>query len=233
MKERLSSLESLPVPADAWELLSPRLSDRRRDRMMQSARDRTRYLRLALQDVHDPHNIGACLRSAEAMGLLCADQVHLYQKFARASSVGRGADQWLELRYFRDIPHYASALKAKGYALAAAYPGGTSLNLEALPIDRPLALIFGNEHEGLHSSWLEHLDYQFTIPMYGLVESFNISVSVALSLYSLVQRMRKLVNPQDYFLPDAEQHLLLNQWVYRHAKQPDLELERLRGRLIS
>ena len=223
-----NNFEELVYPPDAWELLSPKLSPLRRERMLSVAAQRTRHIRLVLQDVFDPHNIGACLRSAEAFGILCCDQVNLYQKFGKASTVGRGADQWLEVRRFTDFQLYTKALKDKGYKIAAAYPAGTAMSLEELPLDRPLAIVFGNEREGLHEAWQEHVDYRFTIPMYGMVESFNVSVSAALTLHSISDRCRKELPAERLLLDPIAQKRLLDQWICRHSHNPQEELSRLR-----
>ncbi|HET9236034.1 MAG TPA: RNA methyltransferase [Oligoflexus sp.] len=224
-----NNFDEAHYPSDAWELLSPRLSPVRRERMQQVASQRTRHLRLVLQDVFDPHNVGACLRSAEAFGVLCCDQVNLYQKFGKISTVSRGADQWLEVRRFTDLDLYIQGLRAKGFKIAAAYPpGGTTMPLQALPLDAPLAVVFGNEREGLHKAWQDQVDYRFTIPMYGMVESFNISVSAALSLHTLTERCRVELPAEKYLLDAAAQKRLLDQWICRHSHNPDDELTRLR-----
>jgi tRNA (guanosine-2'-O-)-methyltransferase len=196
--------------------------------MLRTAGQRTRHLRLVLQDVFDPHNVGACLRSAEAFGILCCDQVNLYQKFGKISTVSRGADQWLEIRRFTDLDLYVKGLKEQGFKVAAAYPAGTALALEELPLHEPLAVVFGNEREGLHKAWQDHVDYRFTIPMYGMVESFNVSVSVALTLHSLSQRGRSEIAQEKFLLDAPAQKRLLDQWICRHSHDPQDELARLR-----
>jgi tRNA (guanosine-2'-O-)-methyltransferase len=220
--------------SDAWDLLSPRLNETRRTRMMQIVMDRTAYLRLCLQDVHDPHNVGACLRSAEANGVQYCDFVNLYQKFPKTtSSVARGANNWLDLSRFRDHEAYVTGLKARGYKIAAAYPTQCNYELETLPVDQPLAVILGNEGEGLHDAWAPHVDYRFSIPMYGMTESFNVSVSAALILYSLTQRCRKLVAPEDFFLNEKAQQAVLNRWMGKHSRSVEKELLNIRKKSES
>jgi len=223
-----NNFDDILYPADAWELMSPRLSPSRRERMLHVASQRTRHLRLVLQDVFDPHNVGACLRSAEAFGILCCDQVNLYQKFGKISTVSRGADQWLEVRRFNDLEFYTKGLRDRGFKVAAAYPAGTAIELSALPLHEPLAVVFGNEREGLHQAWHEHVDYRFTIPMHGMVESFNVSVSAALTLHSLSERCRKELPPEQFLLDATAQKRLLDQWICRHSHNLDDELARLR-----
>ena len=142
--------------------------------------------------------------------------------------MSRGADQWLELRRFNNIASYAEAIRSRGFRLAAAFPAGTSMALEELPLDQPLAIIFGNERQGIDAAWAPFVDYRFTIPMFGMVESFNISVSAALTLQSLNIRARNQI-PWDLFLLDPiAQKRLLNQWVCRHSRDHAKELAYLR-----
>lgn len=218
-------------PADAWDLLGPQISEARRARMQRVAAERTHYLRLVLQDVHDPHNVGACLRSAEAFGIQNVDLINVYQKFGKPSSVARGARYWLDMHRFNSIEVYCETLKSRGYRLAAAYPSESGVSLSELPIDQPLAIVFGNEHAGLDPRWLPSIDYRFSIPMYGMVESFNISVSVALSLFNIQQRCRASLSGERYFLPPDARQDLLNRWACQQSHDPKRELERLRGGL--
>ncbi|MFW7377819.1 MAG: TrmH family RNA methyltransferase [Oligoflexus sp.] len=216
---------------DAWELLSPRLTPHRRERMEHVAQHRTRHIRLALQDIHDPHNISACMRSAEAMGVMQVDVINLYQKFAKPSSVARGSSQWLELGRFEDMATYLQQTKEAGVKLAAGFPSPDAIPLDQIPVDQPLVIIFGNEHLGVHEDWLPHLDYRFTIPMVGMVESFNISVSAALSMYELTRRARATIGDEQFYLNKAQQVHMLNQWVLRHSRDPMRELNKLRQKL--
>ncbi len=217
-----------PGPSDAWDLLYSNFSPRRRERMQSVADHRTRHLRLALQDVHDPHNVGACLRSADAFGIHNIDIVTLSEKFPRPSSTSRGSRHWMDLHRFNDLATYAKGIKERGFKIAAAYPAPDALSLEDLPIDQPLVLAFGNEQKGLHPDWHEHIDYRFTIPMYGMVESFNISVSAALTLYSLNTRCRRELPPELYLLTEAQRKDLLCRWACMQCEEPELELARKR-----
>lgn len=228
MSHWLKNFEDESYPTDAWELMSTRLTPERRQRMEHTAAQRTKFLRLVLQDVADPHNVGACLRSAEAFGILCCDLVNTYEPFGTASTVSRGADQWLELRRFKAIDSYATAIKARGYRLAAAYPAGTAIAVDELPLDQPLAIVFGNERKGLDPNWETHVDFRFTIPMFGMVESFNISVSAALTLQTLNSRARSTLPWGKYLIDAATQKYLLDQWVCRHSRNPTQELAHLR-----
>jgi len=181
-------------------------------------------LLLVIIDTHDPHNVAACMRSAEAFGIQNIDVVTLKQS-SRPSPVSRGVDGWLDRKAHTSVDDCVKELRAKGFALAAGYPRQDAVPLSKVPVDKPLAVIFGNEKDGVHSSWLSHLDYAFTIPMFGFVESLNISVSCAISLHDLSQRGRERA---DFYLSSAEQSKLLNQWICTHIPSFEKQLEILR-----
>lgn len=228
MSQDYSKLPFQDFDPEIWHLLRMKLTESRRTRMQSVAAERTDRIRLALQDIHDPHNMAACLRSAEALGVLHIDLVNTYQAFAKPSSVARGSSHWLELQRFQDIESYAGQLKQQGYCLAAGFPGSENLNLSDVPVNRPLVVIFGNEHQGVSSDWQPHLDYKFTIPMVGMVESLNISVSAALTLWTLTQKARSELRPEVYHLQPEQQEALLAKWACRHSRNLEVELSKLR-----
>lgn len=214
-------------PDDAWDLLSPRLTAARRAKLERIAARRTHYIRLVAQDVHDPHNISACLRSAEGFGVQHVDIITPPGKF-RASEAARGVASWLDIHRHHDISSCATKLKAEGYRLATAYPAASATTLWELPLDRPLAVIFGNEHAGLDPQWLECTDLSFTIPMAGFVESLNISVCAAVSLAHLT-RTAAMLQAGRYYLSQGEAKALLNAWACKETRDYQSQLARLRA----
>lgn len=215
-------------PVDAWRLLSPRLTDKRREKMDFVASHRTKMVRLILQDIYDPHNLSACLRSAEAFGVLDIDIVNLYQKFTKPSTVSRGSYNWLKMHRYTDLDKNVADLRAAGYKIAAGYPSPDNLSLDEIPVDQPVAVIFGNEHRGVSSDWDKHVDYKFTIPMVGMVESLNISVSAALAMYQLSQKSHKELGDEKYYLNASQKNELLSDWVCQNSRSHEKELARLR-----
>ncbi len=201
-------------PEDAWRLMQAMLTDQRRDRMLHAAENRTRFVRLVVQDVHDPHNVSACLRSAEAFGVQDVDVVTLQETF-RASTVARGVNHWLTVRKHKAIEDCAQALRADGFRIVAGVPKAGAKALDELPLDRPIAVVFGNERDGIDPAWHTHIDEPFTIPMVGMVESLNISVSAAIAVHQLTKSARAKVPPARYFLKEDERNALLCSWICR------------------
>lgn len=212
---------------DPWQLLSDRLTPGRRDKMLEVAKNRTNYISLIVQDVHNPHNVSACMRSAEAFGVLNIHTVQLKNAF-KASTVARGVGHWLNIHTYSDIKSCAESLKSQGYLIAAGMPPQEGvLPLQELPLKNPIAVLFGNEHEGVSPEWEKYCDLRFTIPMRGMVESLNISVSAAITLQNLTQRALSDVNIGSYHLNQGEQRSLLNGWIRQQIPSWQQECERL------
>lgn len=213
-------------PADAWELLSREMTESRRHRLLRAAQNRTARIRLVIQDIHHPHNVSACLRSAEAFGLARVDVVCLKEAF-RPSTVAKGVADWLRISKHESIGDCVRVLRADGFVIAAGYPDA-KVSLFDLPVDRPIAVVFGNEHAGVAAEWREHVDIPFTIPMVGLVESLNISVSAAVTLNQLTHKARRELGDEDYLLSGAEQNKLLSSWACQQLRGWEARLEKLR-----
>jgi tRNA (guanosine-2'-O-)-methyltransferase len=197
--------------------------------MLATVKRRTSWVRLVVQDVHQPHNVSACIRSAEAFGIQDIDVVTLKTKF-NPSTVARGVDQWVDIHKHESIETCVTDLHSKGYVIAAAFPHGDATPLESLPVDRPVALVLGNEHEGLDSSWRSLADVCFTIPMYGVVESMNISVCAAISMYALTHKARTTIDPESFYIGADRQASLLNKWICNQWPTWESQLEELRRR---
>ena len=220
-------------PADAWELLRTQFTETRITKMEQTARERTLALRLIVQDIYQPHNISACLRSADAFGVQLVDVVNgvngaRVRKNFKPSTVTKGGHKWLSLRRYNSVAACAERVKEQGYVLAAGYPDHDATPLSEVPLDRPIALVFGNEHAGVSDEWKPHLDYKFTIPMVGMVESLNISVSCAISLFTLRQRMFE--SDSSRLVTQGEVDQILNAWAYDGVSEAEAQLDYYRGK---
>lgn len=213
---------------DAWELLHTHLSEERQQRMKTVVAHRTEHLRLVMQDVHDPHNVSACMRSAEAFGILHCDVVNIKQSFKKPSTAARGAAGWLSIKKWKSIAECVRELRVEGYKIAAGYPAQDAVSLHAVPVQEKIAVIFGNEHEGVSGEWVPHIDYKFTIPMVGMVESLNISVSAAVTMFELRRRCLEKLGEEGFYISPQRQHQLLNEWICRKIPNQELLLGRLR-----
>lgn len=185
---------------------------------------RTRYITVVLEDIHTSQNAGAVLRNCDNFGIQDVHIIEQTTSFKLNLNVTRGCQKWLTTyRYANQRGNTCdciNTLKDNGYCVVATTPHTDAWTPSKLPLDRPIALLFGNELEGLSEVALYQSDRHLRIPMYGFSESFNISVSTALCLQSICDRTRRSTYPWP-LTPDEQQSLRL-QWYRnscKHAQQ--------------
>lgn len=193
-----------------WEMILPK----RLKRMYDVLNERTRYITVLMEAVDDPHNQAAVLRTAEAFGIQDVHVVTGRAPFSPNRLVTRYADQWLTLHRQPDIKTAISDLKQQGYQVYASYLGEGTIPLSEVNVSKPTVLLFGNEHSGVSEEALRLADGTFVIPMYGFVQSFNISVAAALTLYDVTERARRQVGRR-YYLSHEEKKTLYEQWMWQ------------------
>ena len=218
----------------ARALLGEFLLPERIARMEQALDARTLYLTAVLEHLHDPHNIGACVRTMDALGLHRAGIVHPLadplapppppaggpgvprrSRFKLGRDVTRGSERWLQLQRNVRSEDALAELRADGYAIAVTdIHGDRPVHGPAdLPLDRPVAVIFGNEHDGVSDVMREAADYRLLLPMRGFVESLNVSVALAMLMGRLRERVDAEVEPERRALPQALRAHILDRWV--------------------
>ena len=209
-------------PETVIAALTPVLLPERAERLAQVARARLAGLVVVFEHLHDPHNAAAGLRSCEAVGLLEARIIGDPLRFAGA--VTQGSHKWLELATDRDIDACVAGLKARGFAVYAAVPGATT-PLESLDAVQPAAFLIGNEHEGLSTRAKALADVVYRIPMFGFSESYDLSVSTALTVYTHAQRRRAALGT-DGDLDDAHYLALLASYMRKDVRAADAIIDR-------
>ncbi|WP_445385283.1 TrmH family RNA methyltransferase [Robiginitalea sp. IMCC44478] len=172
------------------EYLEGFISPERSKRFEQILKKRTRYLTVALEDVFQMHNASAVVRSCDVFGL---QEAHLIEKrFGKRldKNIALGAQKWVDISRYTGPEACLETLKNRGFSIVATTPHGECYSPENIPLDRPLALFFGTEKEGLSQEILSCADMRLKIPMYGFSESLNISVAAAIIIQQLSSRLR-------------------------------------------
>jgi tRNA (guanosine-2'-O-)-methyltransferase len=208
------------------DALGPHLGDERRDKIDRVAATRLDGLVVVLENLHDPHNGGAALRSCEAIGVREVRIVGAHFKFSER--VTQGCDKWLDLVRDATIDACVGDLKARGLRLYAAVPGATTA-LEELDARAPAAFLIGNEHEGLSDGARAACDVEFAIPMRGFSQSVNLSVATALCVYTHAERRRRALG-RDGDLDDAALLRLRADYYRRDLRGADAIVARYRAR---
>jgi tRNA (guanosine-2'-O-)-methyltransferase len=197
------------------EHFSSFLTAPRRQRFAAVLARRTRRLVVVLDEVHDRHNISAVLRSCDAFGLQDVYVIDSEDQFTANAEIALGSEKWLTVRRFtgpRAAADCLASLRRSGYALAAtAAAAGGCAPFDRLPVDRPWAIVFGNERVGVSADVLAEAEQRVCIPMEGFVESLNISAAAAIVLQGVSSRLRQSMSGWE--LSDSEQAALLYDWT--------------------
>ena len=195
------------------------------------ASERTRHVTCVVENIYQPHNASAVLRSCDCFGV---QDVHIIENdndWEVNKGVSLGASKWLTInRYNEGASNTRSclqSLKKKGYKIAATTPHKDDYTISDLPLDEPVALVFGTEVSGITQDVMDEADLFVWIPMYGFTESFNISVAAALSLYELTKRLRE-ENIDWPLSVDAQNELKLS-WAKQSIRESEKIIERFNG----
>jgi tRNA (guanosine-2'-O-)-methyltransferase len=190
----------------------------RQQRVRQVVAQRTRSLVVVLEDLEDPHNIAAVLRTCESLGVQEVHAITRRYSFHPNPKITQGAEKWLDLHLHRDTSRCLSDLKARGYLLCCTDLGEGSKSLFELPTERKLAVVFGTEKIGVSAEAMVACPVRFKIPMVGFSQSLNISVAAAVCLSHLIfKKMEKSGGFGD--LPDSERAVLEERFLALSVKQ--------------
>lgn len=217
------------VTRQAIDYLAQFVTPHRQRRIEEVLRWRTRHLTVMLEDVYQPHNASAVLRTCEIFGVQDVHIVERENKFRPNRDIALGAPQWLTLHRYRDGKERSGtaqgfrALRAGGYHVAAMTLQEDSMPLASLSLEQPLALCFGTEEEGLSAEAHDLADSLVHLPMYGFTQSFNISVTVALALQTLVQQLHR--SDVDWSLSQGERMELKLEWLTQTVPRGDIVLK--------
>lgn len=171
------------------------LSERRRERVERVLGHRLGSMVVVLEAIRRRHNTSAILRSAEAFGL---HEVHLITgDFRPSKGAARGAERWLEIHRHGTTTEALQGLKARGFQIWVADPKDGASEPFTVPVDRPLAVLFGSELSGVSDEARGLADGVLAVPMRGLTESLNVSAAAAMIIYALAERRRALMGGGD------------------------------------
>lgn len=183
---------------------------------------RTRHMLLCLEEIYYPHNASATIRSAEAFGLQEIHAVENYTHFRPSKHVVRGTDQWIDLHRWNDTPSLVEHLRGRGYRIVVTSPReGCSTPATFDVAASPFALFMGTEKSGASDWLMDQADAHLQIPMVGFAESLNISVSAAIILQRLTERLRDSDSGVDWQLASGDRNSILLRWLRHSVRDSD------------
>ncbi len=191
------------------------LTEGRKNRFNEIIKHRTRHITVVIEDIYQSHNASAVLRTCDLTGIQDVHIIENRNEYEVNPEVALGSSKWLNLIKYNGTDYNTldayDSLRNSGYRIIATTPHKESVNLDELPLDNKIALIFGTELTGLSDIAIENADDYLNIPMYGFTESFNISVSAALCLFTLTQKLKK--SEIQWQLSDDEHIDILLNWA--------------------
>ncbi len=182
-------------------------------------------LTVVLENVHDPHNIGAVMRTCDAVGIreiyvLYTENQLTEETLQVGTSAASGAKKWVDVHLFEDPASCFKAIRQKYDFIFATHLAEDAKSLYDIDLTASVALLFGNEKDGVSAESLTYTDGNFLIPQMGMVQSLNISVACAVSLYeALRQRLQAGLYEQDPLELDAQQSQLFDQYYNLHEQR--------------
>ena len=197
----------------------------RRARLERCAAQRIEGIRFAFERTADLHNTSAAIRSLEALGLPHIDIVEPTGRGARVDEkVAIGASKWIHLSRYDTTDDWLRHVRTTTTRLWVSYlPDGASAGRDLrdwTPDEGPTTFVFGNEYAGVSATMLAAADCTFTIPMYGMVQSYNLSVSASLVAWHVRQQIESLGDSGPWHLHPNAQTSLLRTWTYDQDYHP-------------
>lgn len=222
MNKRAALLEGIEVNDEFLAYLREFVTPQRVERFEKVIALRLAHIHLALEDIFQGHNASAVLRTSEALGIQNVHVIEKNNQFVPNDEIALGAEKWINIHHFKgenSINECISELKNQGIKVYATSPHYDGYTPSDVPIDQPLAVLFGTEKDGLSREALDACDGYLQIPMYGLTESFNISVSAAICMSEIVRRVRLSGINAGY--TDTEQKEMLASWILKTVAAPE------------
>ncbi|MDB5047868.1 MAG: hypothetical protein JWO30_939, partial [Fibrobacteres bacterium] len=204
------------VPSDPLDKYAFKLTEHRRELLKKVVDQRVRHFTLVLEDLKDPHNISAVIRTSEVFGFQDVHVISEVNPYRVGRSVLKGSYKWLDIYSYSKRARCLQGLKEKGYRIAVASTSPESLPFDEIDLAHPTAFYLGSETIGNHPDTLAAADIRFRIPQYGLTESMNVSVCAGV-LVSNLDRWLKDHGRENFRLSPDDRAALLAAFYERSA----------------
>ena len=190
------------------------MTSERRDKLIAVLSKRQPDITVVLENVFDPHNISAVMRTCDAVGVqdiyILNTKIPPHKKWGAKSS--SSASKWLTIHQFEDAEKCFSSLRQRFPTILTTHLSSDSISLYEIDLTQPIALVFGNEHSGVSEDIRNMADGNFIIPQAGIIRSLNISVACAVTLYEAYRQKKQAGHYNRHDLHDVMKQELLKKW---------------------
>jgi tRNA (guanosine-2'-O-)-methyltransferase len=188
-------------------------TDKRTEKIKSVIAARQPTLKIIIENIHDPHNVSAIFRTCDAAGIPKVSLIYNLEplpKIGKKSSAS--AFKWVEKEKFKSVKECYLKIKEEGFKIYASSLAGDAQNIYDLDLTKKSAIVFGNEHRGLSDEAMNLADKKFYIPMYGMVQSLNVSVSAAVVIYEALRQRSEKGMYDKSMLTKKQLEDMLNEW---------------------
>lgn len=196
------------------------MTPERRERLLSVLNKRQAGLTVVLENVQDPHNISAVMRTCDAVGIqeiyVLNNRIPRHKKWGAKSS--SSAAKWLTIHQFSDTAECVAALRQKYDKIFTTHLAADAVGLYEIDFTGSVALVFGNEHDGVTDEIRGLADGNFIIPQVGIIKSLNISVACAVSIYEALRQRTIAGHYEKRNLPDGQFEELLEKWGFEEEE---------------
>ncbi|MFY0672936.1 MAG: RNA methyltransferase [Bacteroidia bacterium] len=175
-------------------------------------------LTVVLENVHDPHNIMAVIRTCDAVGVV---EVHIIETRERTwdpklgKNSSSGAKKWITAHTYQSVDSCFEYLRKEGKQIYTTHMGKSSKSLYELDLVQDVALVFGNEHYGVSEEAVSKSDGNFLIPQFGMIQSLNISVACAVSLFEASRQRQERGLYENINFSEDQYNSLVEEWLMK------------------
>lgn len=188
---------------------------------------RTNHFAVGLENIFQPHNANAVIRSCDCFGVQNCHVIESINKFSASKGVSKGAIKWVDVHKYDNTSETLNTLKSKGYQIVATTPHKNDCSLADFDITKKSVFFFGAEKKGLSDEVMQNADVFLKIPMVGHTESLNISVSAAIILQYVTDKLR--ATNIKWQLTEAEKEAVRLSWAKISTKKLDVHLRNFEG----
>ncbi len=191
-------------------------TEKRLNRLGEVLKNRQPDLTVVMENIHDPHNVSAILRSCDAAGVMCVQLIYTDTEFpdiGKKSSAS--AKKWVERRRFKSIKECYERLHEEGFIILATHLEDPSKSLYDVNLTQKIAIVVGNEHEGVSAEAAKLADGIIHIPMFGMIRSLNVSVATAVILFEAVRQRIAMGYYDKPKLPEDMLSKLMKEWAMK------------------
>ena len=188
--------------------------------MQRVVADRTRYMTVCAENTFHPQNASALVRHCEAFGVQELHAIEFLCGFQANLHIVRGTDKWVDIKRYGSTSEAVAHLKGEGYRIVAATPHTNDMTPDSFDVSKgKFCLVFGTEKQGISPEIMEVADEFIKIPMYGFVESLNVSACAAILIQGLVEKLH--CGEVDWRLSLEESSELLYRWTRESVKDDE------------